>query len=164
MAFDMPDYIIIGGGSAGSVIASRLSEDERITVLLLEAGAASHPLSWLPVSFGLLIDHPSVNWRYRSEPEPNTAHRQIPVPRGKMLGGSSSINGLVYVRGQALDYDSWAQMGNRGWSYADVLPIFRRMEDWEGGADEIRGAGGPLSVTEVPDQNPIYDALFAARR
>ncbi|MGI9418766.1 MAG: GMC family oxidoreductase [Geminicoccaceae bacterium] len=162
MAFDKPDYIIIGGGSAGSVIASRLSEDERTTVLLLEAGPASHPLSWLPVSFGLLIDHPSVNWRYRSEPEPNTAHRRIPVPRGKMLGGSSSINGLVYVRGQALDYDSWAQMGNRGWSYADVLPIFRRMEDWEGGADETRGAGGPLSVTEVPDQNPIYDALFAA--
>ena len=154
--------MIIGGGSAGSVLANRLSEDGRSTVLLLEAGAASHPLSALPVSFGLFIDHPGVNWRYRSEPEPGTANRHIPVPRGKLLGGSSSINGLVFVRGQALDYDSWAQMGNRGWSYADVLPIFRRMENWEGGENDLRGEGGPLHVSEVPDQNPVYDALFAA--
>ena len=164
MAFETADFIIIGAGSAGSVLANRLSADGRSTALLLEAGAAFHPWSALPVSFGLLIDHASVNWRYQSEPEPGTANRRIPVPRGKMLGGSSSINGLVYVRGQALDYDSWAQMGNRGWGFADVLPIFKRIEDWAGGEDALRGAGGPLHVSEVPDQNPIYDALFAAAR
>ena len=162
MTFETPDYIIVGAGSAGSALASRLTEDGRTTVLLLEAGRASHPLSWLPVSFGLFIDHPGVNWRYRSEPEANTGHRRIPVPRGKLLGGSSAINGLVFVRGQPLDFDSWAQMGNRGWSFADVLPIFKRMETFEGGGDELRGQTGPLRVAEEPDQNPLYDALFAA--
>ncbi len=162
MTFETPDYVIVGGGSAGSVLASRLSEDATVNVLLLEAGRAFHPLERLPVSFGLFIDHPGVNWRYRSEPEPGTANRRIPVPRGKLLGGSSAINGLVFVRGQPLDFDSWAQMGNRGWGYADVLPIFRRLENWEGGGSDLRGAGGPLHVSEVPDQNPVYDALFAA--
>lgn len=162
MTFEVPDFIVVGAGSAGSVLASRLSADGRTTVLLLEAGSASHPFSRLPVSFGLFIDHPKVNWRYSSEPETNTAHRRIPVPRGKLLGGSSAINGLVFVRGQALDYNSWAQMGNPGWGFSDVLPIFQRMEHWEGGADEFRGQEGPLPVSVVPDQNPLYDALFAA--
>jgi choline dehydrogenase len=162
MSFDIPDYIIVGAGSAGSVLASRLTEDRRTSVLLLEAGRASHPLSWLPISFGLFIDHPGVNWRYSSEPEATTANRRIPVPRGKLLGGSSAINGLVFVRGQRLDYDSWAQMGNRGWSFSDLLPIFKRMETFEGGGDELRGVGGPLRVSEVPDRNPLYEALFAA--
>ena len=162
MSFDTPDYIIVGAGSAGSALASRLTEDPRTTVLLLEAGVASHPLSWLPVSFGLFIDHPRVNWRYSSVPEANTANRRIPVPRGKLLGGSSAINGLVFVRGQPLDYDSWAQMGNPGWSYPDLLPIFKRMETFEQGGDELRGLSGPLRVSEEPDQNPFYDALFAA--
>ncbi|MGI9510147.1 MAG: GMC family oxidoreductase [Geminicoccaceae bacterium] len=162
MTFETPDYIIIGAGSAGSVLASRLTEDEHTTVLLLEAGSASHPFSRLPISFGLFIDHPKVNWRYSSEPEENTANRRIPLPRGKLLGGSSAINGQVFVRGQALDYDSWAQMGNRGWSYADVLPIFQRMENFEGADGDLRGRDGPLRVSEVPDQNPFYDALFAA--
>ena len=162
MTFEQPDFIVIGGGSAGSVLANRLTENGRWTVLLLEAGPASHPFSALPVSFGLFIDHPGVNWLYSSEPEDGTARRRIPVPRGKMLGGSSSINGLVFVRGQPLDYNSWAQLGNRGWSFDDVLPIFQRMETFEGGADDFRADGGPLHVSEVPDQNPLYDALFAA--
>ena len=156
------DYIIVGAGSAGAALAYRLTEDGRQRVLLLEAGKAGHPYSRLPVSFGLLIDHPAANWRYQSEPEPGTANRKIPVPRGKLLGGSSAINGLVFVRGQPLDYDTWAQMGARGWSWQDVLPIFRRMENYEKGGDELRATGGPLNVSEVPDQNPLYDALFAA--
>ncbi len=162
MAAAQPDFIIVGGGSAGAAIASRLTENEHRSVLLLEAGVASHPYSTLPASFGLFIDHPGVNWRYFSEPEEGTAQRQIPVPRGKMLGGSSSINGLVFVRGQPLDYNSWAQLGNRGWSFEDVLPVFQRIENFERGSDDFRATGGPLHVSEVPDQNPLYDALFAA--
>ena len=162
LAIETHDFIIVGAGSAGAVLANRLSASGRWSVLLLEAGAASHPYCTIPVSFGLLIDHPSANWRYFSEPEAGTANREIPVPRGKLLGGSSAINGLVYVRGQPLDYDTWAQLGNRGWSFEDVLPVFRRMEDFERGADDLRGEGGPLHVSEVPDQNPLYDALFAA--
>ncbi len=155
------DYIVVGGGSAGAVLASRLTEDPKVTVLLLEAGRADHPLTWLPVSFGLLIDNPRANWCFRSEPEPGTANRVIPVPRGKLLGGSSAINGLVFVRGQPLDYDGWAQLGNRGWSWQDVLPLFRRMESYADGGD-LRGHDGPLKLSEVADQNPLYDALFAA--
>lgn len=156
------DYVIVGAGSAGAVLANRLTEDGRHKVLLVEAGKASHPYSRLPASFGLLIDNPAANWRFLSEPEPGTDNRQIPVPRGKLLGGSSAINGLVFVRGQPLDYDIWAQMGNRGWSYDDVLPLFRRMETYESGSGEHRGGAGPLRVSVVPDENPLYDALFAA--
>ncbi|HZT47246.1 MAG TPA: GMC family oxidoreductase N-terminal domain-containing protein [Hyphomicrobiaceae bacterium] len=156
------DYIIVGAGSAGAVLAARLSEDQRNRVLLVEAGKASHPYSRFPISFGLLIDHPGANWRYESEPEPGTANRRIPVPRGKLLGGSSAINGLVWVRGQPLDYDTWAQMGARGWSWQDVAPLFARIENYEKGSDGGRGVGGPLHVSEVPDQNPLYDALFKA--
>jgi choline dehydrogenase len=157
------DYIVVGAGSAGAVLATRLSEDPKNRVLLLEAGRASHPYSRFPISFGLLIDNPAANWRYESEPEPNTNNRAIPVPRGKVLGGSSAINGLVWVRGQPLDYDTWAQMGARGWSWQDVAPLFTRIERYEkaGGANG-RGTCGPLRVTEVPDQNPLYDALFRA--
>ena len=107
------DYIIVGAGSSGAVIASRLSENPSVSVLLLEAGNKEHFFSQMPMSFGMFINKPGVNWRYRSQPEINTANRNIPIPRGKMLGGSSSINGLVYVRGQSLDYDTWAQHGNK---------------------------------------------------
>src|SRR2546421_10204482 len=161
-AMDKYDYIVVGAGSAGAVLAARLSENPRTRVLLLEAGRASHPYSRFPVSFGLLIDHPIANWRYESEPEPGTANRAIPVPRGKLLGGSSAINGLVWVRGQTLDYDTWAQMGARGWSWQDVAPLFTRIECYEKGGANGRGTGGPLRVSEVPDQNPLYDALFKA--
>ena len=160
---DQYDYIVVGAGSAGAVLASRLSENPKNQVLLVEAGRAGHPYSRLPVSFGLLIDNPRANWRYESDPEPNTANRKIPVPRGKVLGGSSAINGLVWVRGQPLDYDTWAQMGARGWSWQNVAPLFTRIESYEDGdGANGRGTGGPLRVSEVPDQNPLYDALFKA--
>ena len=139
-----PDYIIIGAGSAGSALAYRLTEDPRTSVLLLEAGKPTHPLSRIPVSFGLFIDKPGVNWRYRSEPEEGTANRVIPVPRGKMVGGSSAINGLVYVRGQTLDYDTWGQLGNRSWTWERVSKVFQRMENFDGGDDEVRHLPGPL--------------------
>ena len=156
------DYIVVGAGSAGAVLASRLSENPRHQVLLVEAGGDTHFLSRFPLSFGLFIEKPGVNWLYQSEPEPNTANRQIPVPRGKMLGGSSAINGLVWVRGQPLDYDTWAQMGARGWSWSDVAPLFTRIESYEKGGRDGRGTDGPLKVTEVPDQSPLYDSMFKA--
>ncbi len=154
------DYIVVGGGSAGCALANRLSANKINNVLLIEAGKTSHPLSRMPVSFAMLIDNPSANWRYRSEPEPGTSNRQIPVPRGKLLGGSSSINGLVYVRGQKLDYDTWAQMGNRGWSYDDVLPYFKKLENYQNDCDDTRGINGPVKISQVKDRNPIYKALF----
>ena len=156
------DYIIVGAGSAGCAVANRLSENPQHNVLLIEAGRASHPVTRLPASFALLIDNPLANWRYRSEPEESTGNREIPVPRGKLLGGSSAINGLVYVRGNKLDYDTWAQMGNTGWSYDDVLPFFKKLENYQGELSEIRGGDGPLKVSEVTDRNPIYDGLFKA--
>ena len=156
------DYIIVGAGSAGCAVANRLSENPQNNVLLIEAGRASHPVTRLPASFALLIDNPLANWRYRSEPEESTGNREIPVPRGKLLGGSSAINGLVYVRGNKLDYDTWAQMGNTGWSYDDVLPFFKKLENYQGELSEIRGGDGPLKVSEVTDRNPIYDGLFKA--
>ena len=159
------DYIIVGAGSAGGTLAARLAENPATKVLLLEAGAASHPYSRMPLSFGLLIDNPAANWLYQSEPEPGTANREIPVPRGKLLGGSSAINGLVWVRGQPLDYDTWAQMGCRGWSWREVAPLFTRMENFvDGDGSNGRGTEGPLKVSTVPDQNPLYDALFAASK
>jgi choline dehydrogenase len=157
------DYIIVGAGSAGGALAARLSEHRANKVLLLEAGPRSHPYCRMPLSFGLLIENPAANWCYTSDPEPGTANRQIPVPRGKVLGGSSSINGLVWVRGQPLDYDTWAQMGCRGWSWRDVAPLFTRLENFvDGDGSNGRGTSGPLKVSTVPDQNPLYDALFAA--
>ena len=162
MATNEYDYIIVGAGSAGGALAARLTEDGRSRVLLLEAGKAGHRYSKYPISFGLLINSPEANWLYESDPEAGTANREIPVPRGKLLGGSSSINGLVWVRGQTLDYDTWAQMGNRGWSWQDVAPLFNRIEHYEKGGKNGRGTSGPLKVSEVPDQNPLYDALFKA--
>ena len=138
------DYIVVGAGSAGAVVANRLSADPRNKVLLLEAGAASHPWSRIPIGYARLLTNPAANWLYSSEPEANTNGRKLPVPRGKLLGGSSSINGMAFVRGQAQDFDTWAQMGNKGWSYAEVLPFFKRMERYDGdgdaGVSRVRGA------------------------
>ncbi len=156
------DYIVVGAGSAGAVIASRLTENGRYRVLLLEAGAKSHPWSAIPVGFAKLIDNPAANWLYESEPETATGGRKIPIPRGKLLGGSSAINGMVFVRGQSHDFDHWAQLGNRGWSYADVLPVFKKMESFEGQPSEFRGTEGPLKVTVNSESGPLVDAIFAA--
>ena len=123
------DYVIIGAGSAGSVIANRLSENSKNSVLLIEAGRGEHPFAQMPMSFGLFINKAGVNWRYRSVPEEGTGNRNIPIPRGNMLGGSSSINGLVYVRGQSLDYDTWSQYGNKGWRWEEVSKVFKKIED-----------------------------------
>ena len=156
------DYIVVGAGSAGSALAYRLSESGRDKVLLLEAGRPSHPWSRIPIGFARLIENPKANWLYSSEPEANTGGRRIPVPRGKLLGGSSSINGMVFVRGNATDFDHWAQLGNRGWSYRDVLPFFKRMESYRGGDDESRGRDGPLKVSDLDERGPLYDCLMAA--
>jgi choline dehydrogenase len=157
------DYIIVGAGSAGSVLANRLSANGVHSVLVLEAGQESHPWSRIPVGFAKLIENPAANWLYKSEPEEASGGRRIPVPRGKLLGGSSSINGMVFVRGQAQDYDQWAQLGNRGWSYRDVLPIFKEMESYEGdGDDEYRGRKGLLKVNGNIESGEIYNKLIAA--
>ena len=157
------DYIVVGAGSAGSVLANRLSANPNHKVLVLEAGRESHPWSRIPIGFAKLIENPAANWLYASEPEPGTGNRRIPIPRGKLLGGSSSINGMVFVRGQSQDYDQWAQLGNRGWSYRDVLPIFRDMESYQGEGDaEYRGRSGPLKVSESNETGPLYDALIKA--
>ena len=156
------DYIVIGAGSAGCVVANRLSSDKNKTVLLLEAGKSNHPLTRIPVSFALLIDHPTVNWRYRSNPDEKTSNRNIPIPRGKLVGGSSTINGLVYVRGQSLDYDIWAQMGNKGWSSEEVFPFFKKLENYVNPCEDLRGKKGLVNISQVTDRNLIYDAMFEA--
>jgi choline dehydrogenase len=156
------DFIVVGAGSAGAAIAHRLTENGRYQVLLLEAGGETHPLSRVPISFAKFINRPGVNWLYASEPEPTTGGRKIPVPRGRMLGGSSAINGMVWVRGQRQDYDHWAQLGNRGWSYQDVLPIFKSMERYAGGDDETRGRDGPIEITDIDERGRLYDSFIEA--
>ena len=157
------DYIVVGAGSAGCVLANRLTTSGRHRVLLLEAGGRDSNI-WIhiPLGFGKLFDNAEVNWRYKSEPEPELNGRSIIQPRGKVLGGSSSINGLLYIRGQHEDFDHWRQLGNAGWAFADVLPYFRRSEDQERGADALHGAGGPLAVSDVCEPHPLCEAFIAA--
>ncbi len=157
------DYIIVGAGSAGCVLADRLTANGRYRVLLLEAGPRdTNRWIHIPLGYGKLFAMPSVNWMYQSEPEPQLKGRSVFTPRGKVIGGSSSINGLVYIRGQREDFDEWARLGNAGWGYDDVLPYFKKAEDQERGADAFHGAGGPLPVTDVPDKHELADAYIAA--
>ncbi len=157
------DYVIVGAGSAGCVLANRLSADGRHSVLLLEAGPKDSNL-WIhvPLGYGKLFKEKTVNWMYQTEPEPGLNGRQVFQPRGKVLGGSSSINGLLYVRGQHEDYDRWRQRGNAGWGFDDVLPYFKKAEDQQRGADDYHGAGGPLPVSDMLHADPLSGAFIKA--
>ena len=157
------DYVIVGAGSAGCVLANRLSADPATRVILIEAGGRDwNPLIHIPAGYMKLLDHPTLTWGYSAEPDPGTADRAIPYPRGRVLGGSSSINGMIYVRGQPEDFDHWGQLGNRGWSWDDVLPFFKKAESWERGQDDFHGDGGPLLTSHAADQPLLCRKMIEA--
>lgn len=161
--FAEADFVIVGAGSAGCVMAARLSEDPATKVILLEAGGEDKNM-WIhiPLGFGKTFADPRVNWCYETEPDPGAGGRRIFWPRGKVLGGSSSINGMVYIRGQHEDFDHWRQLGNPGWAASDVLPYFRRAEHQTRGEDEFHSTGGPLCVSDVKDGHPLCEAFIKA--
>lgn len=157
------DYIIVGAGSSGCVLANRLSESGTYNVLLLEAGPEDrNPWIHIPLGYGKHFANAAINWMYSTEPNAEQVDRRILQPRGKVLGGSSSINGMVYIRGDRADYDLWRQLGNAGWSYDDVLPYFRKSEDQARGEDEFHGTGGPLAVSDIYERHPLADAFIEA--
>jgi choline dehydrogenase len=158
------DFIVVGSGSAGSVVAERLSASGRYSVLVLEAGGSDHRFFvQMPLGYGKTFFDPAVNWNYKTEPDPGLAGNSDHWPRGKLLGGSSSINAMVWIRGAREDFDAWAQAGNPGWGYADVLPAFKAIEDNQAGADEWRGRGGPLHVTDCTAAvHPLSKRYLAA--
>src|SRR3984885_13614314 len=157
------DYVIVGAGSAGCVLANRLTEDPNTRVILIEAGGRDwHPMLHIPAGYMKMLDHPTVTWGYKADPESGLNGRAIAYPRGKVLGGSSSINGMIYIRGQPEDFDHWGQLGNRGWSWNDVLPFFRKAENWEGPADDVHSKGGPLFTSPTRDQPELCRAAVEA--
>ena len=157
------DFVIIGGGSSGCVLADRLSEDGKYSVLLLEAGQRDrYPWIHIPIGYAKTMKHPVYNWRFNTEPDAGLNDRQIYMPRGRTLGGSSSINGLIYIRGQSKDYDHWRQLGNDGWGWESCLPYFKRLEHNDLGASDTRGTGGPIWASTVPGGDPLIDAFIKA--
>src|SRR5438093_1451392 len=155
------DYIIVGAGSAGCVLANRLSADGRHSVLLLEAGPPDrYPWIHIPIGYAKTMFNRRVNWCFYTEPEPGMNGRKIYWPRGKTLGGSSSINGLIYIRGQREDYDHWAALGNPGWSYDEVLPYFIRSEGNQRGGDAFHGGEGPLKVSDIAARHELIEAFI----
>lgn len=162
MPMELFDYIVIGAGSAGCVVAARLSEDERNNVLLLEAGGKdSHPYLRMPLAFLKAMPDPRFNWTYMTEPEPHLDGRRMPLPRGRVIGGSGSINGMFAMRGHPADYDQWAQMGARGWGFADVLPYFRKLEDSWRGESTWHGKGGPVAVRPIDSPHLLHAEMMA---
>jgi choline dehydrogenase len=157
------DYVIVGAGSAGCVLANRLTEDPATTVILIEAGGRDlNPLIHIPAGYMKLLDHPTLTWGYKAEADDGINGRAINYPRGKVLGGSSSINGMIYIRSQPEDYDHWSQLGNRGWSWDDVLPYFKKAENWSCKPDDVHGKGGPLYTSPGADQPLLCQAAVEA--
>jgi choline dehydrogenase len=163
MTTEQCDFLVIGAGSAGCVLANRLSANGKYRVMLLEAGGRDdNPWIHIPLGYGKTLFNTRVNWMFETEPEPALAHRRIKQPRGKVLGGSSSINGLLYVRGQREDYEHWRDLGNSGWGYDDVLRYFKKAEDQQRGASAWHGTGGPLAVSDLSEKHPLANGLVAA--
>ena len=158
------DYIVVGAGTAGCVLAARLSEDADVRVALIEAGPTDrNPYIHIPAAVAAAMFHPAIGWGYATEPQPELNNRRIPMPRGRVIGGSGAINGMAYNRGHPRDYDDWAAAGNAGWSYREVLPYFIRSENneaWRG--SPYHGVGGPMNVTEIERPNPLNRAFLAA--
>ncbi len=169
MSDAVADYVIVGSGSAGSALAYRLAMAGKSVVVIEEGGSDAGPFIQMPAALSYPMNMAMYDWGLRSEPEPHLGGRQLVTPRGRVIGGSSSINGMVYVRGHARDYDTWDALGAQGWAYADVLPYFQRMESWHGAADAgtdtaYRGTNGPLHITRGPRANPLFEAFIQAGR
>ena len=158
------DFVIVGAGSAGCAMAYRLAEAGQSVLVIEHGGTDAGPFIQMPAALSYPMNMKRYDWGFQSEPEPHLNNRRLAVPRGKVIGGSSSINGMVYVRGHARDFDHWRDQGADGWGYADVLPYFRRMEQSHGGQDGWRGTDGPLHVTRGPRKNPLFHAFVEAGR